>query len=84
MAMTRSEMERLLGPVDNQLAAEIAQTDATADELARAMAWIHAEDALVNDGERLPSGRVAELIAILTPPEEEDDPSQPPEVMDPY
>lgn len=74
MALTRSEMERLVGPVDNQLAAEIVRTDATADELARAMAWIHADEALVNDGQHLPSGRVAELVALLAPPEDDDEP----------
>ncbi|WMT88103.1 hypothetical protein NO932_05705 [Pelagibacterium sp. 26DY04] len=65
MALTREEIERLLGPIDNQLAAEIAATDATAADLAKALAWLQSDEALVNDGDHLPTGKVAELIGIL-------------------
>jgi hypothetical protein len=38
---------------------------ATAEELALAWTWIHADEALINQGRRYPSGRAAELIGIL-------------------
>jgi hypothetical protein len=72
MAITREEIEQLLGPIDNQLAAEIAATDASAAELAKALAWIQSDEALVNDGDHLPTGKVAELIGILETADDED------------
>lgn len=72
MAITRSEIERLLGPIDNQLAAEIVATDATAADVAKALAWLQADEALVNDGDHLPTGKVAELIGILETADDED------------
>lgn len=72
MAITRTEIEQILGPIDDHLAAEIAGTDATAQDLAKAMAWIEADEALVNAGDNLPTGKVAELIGILETVEEED------------
>lgn len=65
MTLTRAEIEELAGPLDNQLMAEIAATDATAADLARALAWLEADEALINDGDHLPTGKVAELISIL-------------------
>lgn len=72
MAITRSEIERLLGPVDHQLAAEIAATDASTAELAKALAWLQSDEALVNDGDHLPTGKVAELIGILETADDEE------------
>lgn len=73
--MTREELERVIGPVDNQLAAEIAGTGASVQELTEALAWVNADEAMVNDGRPLPGGRVAELIEILQGPDDEDVPS---------
>ena len=72
MAITREEIEQLLGPIDNQLAAEITATDASAAELAKALAWVQSDEALVNDGDHLPTGKVAELIGILETADDED------------
>lgn len=72
MAITRDEIERILGPIDNHLAAEIAATDATTAELAKALAWLQSDEALVNDGDHLPTGKVAELIGILETADDED------------
>jgi len=72
MAIKRDEIERMLGPIDNQLAAEIAATDATATDLAKALAWLQADEALVNDGDHLPIGKVAELIGILETADDEE------------
>lgn len=72
MAITREEIERMLGPIDNQLAAEIAATDASATELVKALAWLQSDEALVNDGDHLPTGKVAELIGILETADDEE------------
>lgn len=77
MALTREEIERLLGPIDNQLAAEIAASDATAADLAKALAWLQSDEALVNDGDHLPTGKVAELIGILETADDEEGYSAP-------
>lgn len=65
MALTKLEIERTLGPIDPHLAAEIAAVDATVADLVKALAWLEADEALVNDGDHLPTGKVAELIGIL-------------------
>ena len=77
MAMTRKEIERLLGPTDSQLAAEIVATDANSADLAKALAWLQSDEALVNDGDHLPTGKVAELIGILETIDDEDGISAP-------
>lgn len=72
MALTRDEIERILGPIDNHLAAEIAAIEATPAELSNALSWLQADEARVNEGDHLPTGRVAELIGILETADEED------------
>lgn len=63
--MRLEEITAILGPVDEALIAEINQTGASAGELAEAWAWLNADEALVNNGRSSPSGRVADLIALL-------------------
>lgn len=63
--MRREDITAILGPADEALIAEINQTGATPEELAQAWAWVNADDALINEGRSLPSGRVAELVALL-------------------
>lgn len=72
MAMSRTDIEKMLGPVDNQLAAEIARTDASAADLAQALSWLHSDEARVNDGAHMPTGVVAELLDLLEVVEDED------------
>jgi len=64
--MTIAEITAIVGPVDETFAAEIAQTGASPEELSRAWAWVNNSEALINDGRELPSGRVAELIDLLS------------------
>lgn len=73
MTLTRSDITDILGPVDNQKAAELAAIDATPAELAQAWAWVNNDEALINEGRPLPSGRVAQLVGILEPPVDEDE-----------
>lgn len=72
MSLTHEEMEAVLGPVDNALAADILATGATKAELAQAWTWVNSDDAQMDEGRSLPSGRVAQLIDILQPPEDDD------------
>ena len=63
--VTRDDVTRAVGPVDEVTIAEIIGTGATVDELAEAQAWIVNDEPLMNDGRPLASGRVRELIDIL-------------------
>ncbi|MBB3387894.1 hypothetical protein FHT82_000614 [Rhizobium sp. BK275] len=71
MTMTSDDVIAILGPVDNTLVADIIATGATQAELAEAFAWVNNDEALMGEGRRLASGRVAALIELLTSDEEE-------------
>ena len=71
--VTRDDVIKAIGPVDDVTIAEIIGTGATADELAEAQAWIINDDPLLNAGKPLPSGRVRELIDILAELETDED-----------
>jgi len=71
--VTRDDVIKAIGPVDDVTIAEIIGTGATADELAEAQAWMVNDEALINAGKPLPSGRVGELIEILTELEPSED-----------
>lgn len=60
--MSPDEIAAILGPVDPVLIAEIAKTGATQEELAQAWIWINADEALINEGRPLPSGRTHCMI----------------------
>ena len=63
--VTRDDIARAVGPVDDVTVAEIIGTGATVDELAEAQAWIVNDEPLMNAGKPLPSGRVGALIQIF-------------------
>ena len=73
--VTREDVTKAVGRVDDVTIAEIIGTDATADELAEARAWLVNDEPLLNAGKPLATGRVRELIAILAElePSEDDD-----------
>lgn len=71
MAITRDEIISVLGPVDETLVAEIAETNASGAELREAAAWLDADEALINQGRPLPGTRVAALIDLIEEPDEE-------------
>lgn len=70
-SLTHDDIRTVLGSASDALAAEILASGATREELAEAQAWIINDEALVNAGRRLPSGRVARLVEILQAAEEE-------------
>ena len=71
MALTREEVTSVLGPVDDTLAAELMATDASLVELEQAWAWLNSDEALINEYQPMPTGVVAELIEILSGPDDE-------------
>ncbi|TAL76594.1 MAG: hypothetical protein EPN75_14125 [Beijerinckiaceae bacterium] len=71
MSLTREEVTSVLGPVDDALAAEVLATGASLAELSEAWAWLNADEAQLNAYRPMPTGRVAQLIDILSPPDEE-------------
>jgi hypothetical protein len=73
MALTRDDVLSVIGPADETLVTEIIATKATTEELTHAWAWANNDEALINEGRPLPSGRTAELVELLTPPDDEEE-----------
>lgn len=71
MAMSRDDVVSVLGPVDETLTAEIIATGASSEELREAWAWLNADEALMSAGRALPGTRIAGLIDLLEPDEEQ-------------
>jgi hypothetical protein len=71
--ITREDVVRTAGDIDDTLIAEIIGTGATVEELAEAQAWMDNDEALMNVGRPLPNGRVGELVEILSELEASDD-----------
>jgi hypothetical protein len=59
--------------------AEIIATGATKEELAEAYAWMQSDEALINAGRSLPSGRVGQIVTILQAVEDDAPGVAPPE-----
>jgi hypothetical protein len=64
-ALTRDDIVTVLEPVEDAAVVEILATGATKAEFTEACAWMRSDEALLNAGRKLPSGRVGEIIAIL-------------------
>ena len=73
MALTRDDVLSVIGPADEILVTEIIATEVTTEELAQAWAWVNNDEALINEGRALPSGRTAELVELLTPQDDEEE-----------
>ena len=73
-SLTRDDVTKAVGPIDDVTIAQIIGTGATADELAEAQAWVVDDDPLLNAGKPLATGRVRELVDILAElaPDEDD------------
>jgi hypothetical protein len=63
--LTRDEVVTILGPVDDGIITEVIATEATLKELVEAQAWIANDEAPMNEGRPLASGRVGRLVEIL-------------------
>jgi hypothetical protein len=71
--LTRDDVIKAVGEVDDVTIAQIIGTGATAEELAEAQARIVNDEPLMNAGKPLPSGRVGELVEIVTELEPDED-----------
>jgi len=69
--MTLNEIVSILGPVDDDLAAELLATGASGQELREAWNWLHNDEALMGEGRPLPGTRVGRLIDLLEPEDDE-------------
>lgn len=71
MAIRREEIVSVLGPVDDELVAELMEIGASRADLREAWGWLHNDEALMGAGRPLPGTRVGKLIELLAPDEDE-------------
>jgi len=71
--LTREDVAKAIGDADDVTIAKIIATGATVDELAEAQAWLANDEPLLNAGRPLATGRVRELVDILSDLEPDDD-----------
>lgn len=72
--MTENDVISILGPrTDPMFLSDILRTDADASELARAKAWVEADEVEGVAHSPFPSGRIARLVELLEADQEEDD-----------
>jgi len=71
--MTHDDIFKAVGAIDDVTIAQIIAIGATADELALALAWIANDEPMMNAGRPLATGRVRELVDILSDLEPDDD-----------
>ena len=71
----RDDITKAISEADDVTIANIIATGATTDELAEALAWMANDEPMLNSGRPLATGRVRELVDILSElePEDEDD-----------
>ena len=63
--LTADDVRAVLGPVDDSLVAELLATDASREELVEAYTWITNDEAPMNAGRPLASGRVVSSSTFL-------------------
>ena len=71
--LTREETRALVGPADDATLTAIMSLGPTRAELAEARAWVENDEAMLNEGRRVPTGRVAEVIALLKEKDEQEE-----------
>jgi len=71
--VTRDDVSKAVAGADDVTIAEIIGTGATVDELAGAQAWLANDEPLMNAGKPLATGRIRELVDILSELEPDED-----------
>ncbi len=66
-SVSRKDVIEALGELDDVVIADVIATGATPAELAEAHAWTTNDEALINAGRPLPTGRVARVVEIIHP-----------------
>jgi len=64
--ITRNDATQLIAEADDVTVAQIIGTGATVDELAEALAWLANDEPMINAGRPLATGRIRELVDILS------------------
>lgn len=70
---TASEINKILGPLDDDLLLQILQVGPTATEVLEALTWANADDQIGTELERGPRGAVNRVYEILKMAEPEPD-----------
>ena len=70
--LTRNDIVSVLGHVDEIVVADILATQAQLPELSQAWAWLNSDEAMMGEHRPLPTGRVAELVELLAPDDDEE------------
>jgi hypothetical protein len=70
--LTRKDVIQTIGDVDDVTVADIIATGASAQELSEAQSWFINDEALLNTGRSLPTGRIEQLVEIIRAKEDED------------
>ena len=73
LRITRNDVIRAIGAVDDVTIAQIIATGTTVEELTEAQAWMANDEPMMNAGRPLATGRVRELVDILAELEPDDD-----------
>jgi hypothetical protein len=73
LRITRDDVIKAIGAVDDVTIAQMIATGATIDELAEAQAWLANDEPMMNSGRPLATGRVRELVDIIAELEPDDD-----------
>ena len=71
--ITRNDATKLIAEADDVTVAQIIGTGATVDELAEALAWLANDEPMIDAGRPLATGRVRELVDILSELETDED-----------
>ncbi len=72
-SLTRADVLSVVGPVDEVMITDIIATQATREELSQAWAWVNNDEALINEGRPLPSGRTAVVVELLASQDEREE-----------
>jgi hypothetical protein len=78
-ALTRDDIVGILKPAEDTVVVQILATGATKEEFAEAYVWMQSDEALINAGRSLPSGRVGQIVTILQAVEDDAPGVAPPE-----
>ena len=73
LRISRDDVIKAIGSIDDVTIAQMIATGATVDELAEAQAWMANDEPMMNSGRPLATGRVRELVDILSELEPDDD-----------
>ena len=71
--VTRGDITKAVSGADEVSIAQIIGSGATVDELAEALAWMANDEPMMNSGRPLATGRVRELVDILSDLDPDDD-----------